>query len=824
MPPRSSDILTHPDRLLALAETQLVDSPAEEAFDRVARLASRFLNTPVAQVNLIGQTRQYSKSSVGPGSWSGPRSVPLELSYCKHVVTSGEPLLIPDARQHELVRENAATMESGIVAYAAVPIRTEEGHTLGTLCTVDFEPHPWSKDDLQILSDLAETVMTEVRLRRDLRLRQESEERLRESEERFREMANSAPVLLRVAGPDGQCTFFNERWLALTGRSPEQELGSGWIDGIHPDDRDRCLEAIQVALNARKEYQVEYRLRCFDQTYRWVLDHGVPRVGTHETFLGYVASSADVSEQKRAEALLRSSHDDLEAQLGRHSSQLTEAEAAERRIRTILESITDAFFAIDKEGRFTVVNRRAEEVFGKTREELLGRNLWELFPASVDREFYPQYTRAMTQQVPVAFEEYSPPRDRWVQVHAYPHEEGLSVYMRDVTARKKAEAELQRAKEEAETANRAKSDFLSRMSHELRTPMNAILGFAQLLELDVQDEENRESVDQILRGGRHLLQLIDEVLDITRIEAGHMSLSAEPVRVATLAEEALGLIRPLARQRQVRLIGEAESCDWHVLADQQRLKQVLLNLLANAIKYNREGGHVELSCEMSHHAVRIVVADTGRGISPRKLERLFHPFERLGAEQSAVPGTGLGLALSKALIEAMGGSIGVESVPNRGSRFWVELPLAEAPMERYEREDVVESRVNQSDEVRTIIYIEDNLSNLRLVERIFSRHPHLKILPAMQGRLGLELAREHRPDLILMDVHLPDAMGDELLDEIKRDPALTNIPVIVISADATPKQLKRMLDSGASEYLTKPFVVEQLLSAVDRALGFVEAE
>jgi PAS domain S-box-containing protein len=683
--------------LSALKEADLLDTPAEEAFDRVARLARRFLQVPVAQVNLIDQSRQFSKSSVGPGSWSGPRSVPLDRSYCTHVVTSGEPLRVEDARKHPRVRENGATPESEIVAYAAVPLTTAEGYTIGTLCAVDFEPRTWTDEDLQILSDLAETIMTEIRLRRDVRRRQQ------------------------------------------------------------------------------------------------------------------------------AEALLRSSNAELQAQLGRHTSELTEAEAAERRVRTILESITDAFFAVDEEWRFTYVNRRAEDVFGQTREELLGRNLWELFPASVDRQFYPQYQRAVAEQVPVSFEEYSPPTDRWVLVHAYPYEGGLAVYMRDVTARKKAEAALQGAKEEAERANRAKSEFLSRMSHELRTPMNAILGFAQLLELELEDEENRESVEQILRGGRHLLRLIDEVLDLAKIEAGRMTLSTEPVHARTLIDEALLLVRPIAAQRQVQLPGEIPKlCERHVLADQQRLKQVLLNLFSNAIKYNREGGRVGVECAQVEEArLRITVSDTGQGIAPEKLARLFTPFDRLGADQSATEGTGLGLSLSKALMEAMGGSIGVESVPGRGSRFWVELPLAEGPVERYERKDEhLESRLTTATPARhTVLYIEDNLSNLRLVERIFARRSDLQIIPAMQGRLGLELAREHRPDLILLDVHLPDLMGDEVLAEFQRDPELGPIPVVVISADATPKQVKRLLEGGARDYLTKPFDVERLLAAVDEALG-----
>ena len=392
--------------------------------------------------------------------------------------------------------------------------------------------------------------------------------------------------------------------------------------------------------------------------------------------------------------------------------------------------------------------------------------------------------------------------------------------LRDALAERGRLEEGQRqAREAAEAANQSKSEFLSRMSHELRTPLNAVLGFAQLLEAEDLSADDHESVRQIIKGGRHLLDLINEVLDITRIESGTFQLSPEPVLAGEVLADTIQLTRPLAVQAGIQLVtGSSGGCDAHVLADRQRLKQILLNLVSNAIKYNRAGGTVAVSCEsVEPSRLRIKVTDTGPGIRPEHLDLLFTPFERLGAEQTNIEGSGIGLALSRRLAEALGGTLEVETALGQGTTFWVDLPIVEGPVERYERlnsQDLVPSPP-PSRPTRKILYIEDNLSNLRLVQRILERDGDVELVSAMQGRLGLELAREHQPALILLDLHLPDITGDEVLRLLRDDATTSAIPVVVVSADATSGQIKRLLGEGASAYLTKPLDVTELRGLVE---------
>jgi PAS domain S-box-containing protein len=391
----------------------------------------------------------------------------------------------------------------------------------------------------------------------------------------------------------------------------------------------------------------------------------------------------------------------------------------------------------------------------------------------------------------------------------------------DVTARREVEAELAR-RDDVERDYQARSEFLSRISHELRTPLNAILGFAQVLEMEDLPPRQHDSVRQILKGGDHLLNLINEVLDISRLQAGNMTISLEPVQVESVLAEALSLVQPLAAGRNVTFVNKlCSEGGSYVEADKQRLKQVFLNLLSNAIKYNREGGSVTLSLEepASGRAL-ILVTDTGMGIHQSKLEQVFVPFDRLGAEETGVEGTGLGLTLSKLLVEAMNGTLEVESEPYIGSTFIVGLEKAEPQTGRVETLAELDSAPPAGIDGRsaTVLYVEDNLSNLRLVERLLESVGGVTLIPSLEGNLALDLARQHRPDLVLLDLHLPGIDGEAVLEQLKADPTLSDIPIVVVSADATPSRVERVLAKGAQQFLTKPLDVRRFLEVVNETL------
>lgn len=399
--------------------------------------------------------------------------------------------------------------------------------------------------------------------------------------------------------------------------------------------------------------------------------------------------------------------------------------------------------------------------------------------------------------------------------------------LRERTERMQAEIirrsqELQKANKELTSANMAKSDFLSRMSHELRTPLTAVLGFGELLQLADIAEEQREWVGSILKAGNHLLNLINDILDLSRIEAGQMSMSMEPVPVKQLLDDTLALMRPLAASRNVT-IGPPNMIagGGYVMADHQRLKQVLINLVSNAIKYNREGGDVRIDVERSgDERLLIKVSDTGLGINAANLKRLFVPFERLGAEATGVDGTGLGLALSRDIVVAMQGVMDVASTPGAGTSFWVELPCAEtSAVAEISQADEALLTVREYSGTRTLLYIEDTLANVRLIEAILGRRPSIKLIPAMQGQLGLDIAREHHPDLILLDLHLPDVGGAEVLSRLQASDDTRDIPVVILSANATKQHPEEFLSRGACAYLTKPIAMRRLLEVLDSQLG-----
>ena len=561
--------------------------------------------------------------------------------------------------------------------------------------------------------------------------------------------------------------------------------------------------------------------------------------------IGSIGMWTDISERKRAEQRLRATSDAL--------AQKTLA------LQVTLDSITQGIVSVDADGRTRVYNRRAIELLDLPESMLLAGATYDevvrfqiargelngdasFGDAHGEHRYFEGgranspdvYVRRSCSGVLIEVRTRQLPDGGLVRTYAdvtayldaqqalHDSEAELRALL---GARKDAEQALIVAKDEAERANRAKSQFLSSMSHELRTPMNAILGFGQLLVSDPLHplpERQRDHVREILRGARHLLALINEVLDLALVETGKLRISLEPVQLAPLIDECLGLLRPLARSDGIEVtLPDAAALDCLVVADRTRLKQVLLNLLSNAIKYNRPGGQVRIACTSSESSVRIGISDSGQGLSGEQRARLFQAFERLDAAQSQVEGAGLGLALSQRLMHAMHGEIGLDSEVGCGSTFWIRLPQA-APQKLAAAVDRVSSLTGElssaSGRARKVLYIEDNPVNVLLMEAMLARMANLDVLSAPLPALGLQMAADERPDLILLDIQLPDMDGYEVLRRLRLDEASRAIPVIAVSANAMASDVARGLGAGFVRYLTKPLDMQTLLAAVDAAL------
>jgi len=508
--------------------------------------------------------------------------------------------------------------------------------------------------------------------------------------------------------------------------------------------------------------------------------------------------------------------------------------------RSLIESNIDALMIADLRGIITDVNQQMEALTGCTRDELIGAPFKNYFTDPERAEA--GVKRVLGEGKVTNYELTARARDGKETVVSYNattlHDRdrklrGVFAAARDVTERKRFEltlqennVELESAIAAADKANLAKSNFLSSMSHELRTPLNAILGFGQLMESDIPapSPAQKASIDQILQAGWYLLELINEILDLALIESGKLSISLEPVSLDELMLECQSMIEPQAKKRGIRMSFPRFGEPCFVNADRTRVKQILINLLSNAIKYNQADGTVVVECAANPpDSFRISIRDTGAGLPPEKLAQLFQPFNRLGQEASAEEGTGIGLVVTKRLVELMGGAIGVESTVGAGSVFWVDLNSAAPPSftnGEFETAASAPMQVASGAPRHTLLYVEDNPANLKLVEQLIARRPDLRLLTAINGNLGIELARTAQPEVILMDINLPGMSGTEAMQILRHDPATSHIPVLALSANAIPHDIERGLEAGFFRYVTKPIKVDEFMAALDVALEF----
>ncbi len=626
-------------------------------------------------------------------------------------------------------------------------------------------------------------------------------------------LIDSGPILMfRESLPDRKISYASANFERLLGFPLGNVMGAErfFSARIVPDDRSRFEERITQLIAGHPEtLEGEYELVDGYGNRRWFviasrLDF---QMDVPTSILGY---AADVTDRVMADRTAR--------------------EAVEK-YQAIFTGVPSGIFRSAPDGAILEANPKLAEILGFSSTE----ELKSLVPDAASLYVDPRHRLAFMEQVVAngSVQNFETKIQRRNGEEIVISMNASIVYdgdgsvlgfegtMVDVTEQRRAEADALRARAEADRANLAKSVFLSRMSHELRTPLNSIIGFAQLLEFRQPEPAVADAAQHIIKGGRHLLELINEVLDIARVEAGRIAMSLEPVHLGDAVDDAVALIRPLAEVRRIAIYTDVnQTCHFHVLGDRQRLKQVLLNLLSNAVKYNREGGAVEVACRCHDGHVSVSITDTGPGIASEHLERLFVPFDRLGADVSGEEGTGLGLTLSRHLTEAMGGVLDVVSTVGTGSTFTVTLASAKGTAERLESSDGDSSGATARVVAeRLVLYVEDNLASVTLVEQIMTLRSGISVTSVMQGRLGLEFAREHHPNLILLDLNLPDMTGKELLSELKMDPRTADIPVLMLSADASPGHIQRLLDSGAVGYITKPLDVLHFLEEIDRLLG-----
>lgn len=668
---------------------------------------------------------------------------------------------------------------------------------------------------------------------------------LHKSEELYRKLVERSNDVIYEVNLEGKIRFISPVIEKLLGFKPDYLIGRNFIDYVYEPDREILIQGL-LNDNSMENMLVEYRYVNITGEIRWVSTTSTT-LYENDVPLGKTGFIIDITEKKRAEEKI---------------------EQQNERISAILRAMPDMIYIVDSNGTYLEFFADNVDELLVPKDRLVGMNMRQIFNEETAKLHLEKIKECIRTKNLITYE-YSA-----LLKNILTHFEVRLIllsdntvlrFIRDVTTRKNAENEildlnvnlenkikerttqlaktnldllreidernrvendLKKARLDADEANLAKSEFLSRMSHELRTPMNSILGFAQLLEMSELLPKQKKSVKHILHSGKILLELINEVLDISRIEAGRLSLSIEPVPLESVIKEIIDVVYPMAKAKQIKI--ELTDSPWNKLyikSDRQRLKQILINLISNAIKYNKTAGSVILKTELvpgqyeNSQRIRISIIDKGLGISAQDLTKIFTPFERIGAENTQTEGTGLGLTVVKKLVEAMGGNIGAESVKEVGSTFWFELPQAENNPEAMNSEALLDLKSSNEHCKGQILYVEDNQPNIELIEQVFSvQRSGIKLVVCNKGSEVVTLAKEMKPDLILLDLNLPDMHGSEVLELLKADTKTKDIPVVVISADAMPLQLEKLKKAGANNYLTKPLDIKEFLEVIDEYL------
>ena len=633
----------------------------------------------------------------------------------------------------------------------------------------------------------------------------------------FQKFAVDQHAIVSTTDIDGNIVYANDLFCKISGYSLEELCGQNHRVVKSDEHSDAFFADMWDTISSGQVWHGEIKNKSRNGEGYWVAATIVPVLDEKAEPFQYISIRTDITKRKKMEEDIAQAHNFLES---------------------ITINMGEGVYVLNEAGECTFLNPEAEHLLGWKENELLGKNLHDIVhyqdghghlvlasecPTMLSikkghtyRSETEVFTRKNKEIFPVSIVSVPLREDGKIT--------GSVAVFQDITERSRTARELAEAKEQAENANRAKSEFLSSMSHELRTPLNAILGFGQMLDFNPKEpltDMQKSAVDQILKGGQHLLELINEVLDLAKIEAGKVDLSIENVSVAGLIDECLALVQTLAEKNDIELIVEESLKEnVEVRADNIRFKQALLNLMSNAIKYNTPGGTVTLSGYATPgNMLHLSITDTGPGISVENQEALFQPFNRLGAEGTEIEGTGIGLTITKQLIERMDGHLGVESTLGEGATFWIELPLSEHNLAD-QISALGEGRLHVTlPEIQgSLLYVEDNPANLMLMEMVISQVEGLSMISAHNAELGIEMAINNKPDLVVMDINLPGMDGFEALRALQVTPETQNIPVIALSANAQPKDIEKGGEAGFLHYLTKPMKVDEMIEIIREIL------
>jgi PAS domain S-box-containing protein len=801
-PPDQPD--NEPERARLLHELRILDTGDEPAFDAIARMACGISGCPIGALSLLDSERQWFKAIVGLSM----REIPRRDAPCAQAILSREITVVEDTladpafAAHPLV-DGAPRIRF----YAAAPVSVD-GEPIGTVCCIDHRPRSLDDAARRGLRDLAE--LTSQLLQTRLR-----ERRWRLQEARVRAASRTANDWLWETDAQGRVTWVTDNVTLREGQGPRHVLGDAWLQPYEamavrrPVDWARCQQAF-----ARHE-PFDRMLTDWGTPYgvRTVSSNGEPVFDTAGRFKGFRGSSRDVSAELEVKQSLALSEERLKFALEGASQGVWDWDARKKGVY-----FSDAWKAI--------VGHASHEVGTSLKEWL--RRIHPDDVAAAKAKLFAHIRGATPLYVAEHRMRHKAGHDIWVLNSGKVVQRSrsgrvlrMAGTLMDVTAQRQAEAAL-RDKHAAETASRTKSEFLSRMSHEMRTPLNAVIGFSQLLlnrPGHADSAEVRGYAEHVLHAGEHLLALTNNVLDLQQLEEGHVALEIRDVALDALLADVLRQLAPLAQSHGVQFDNHVDA-GHRVQADACRLCQVLLCIVSNAVKYNRAGGVVRCSVEETVPCrLRLSVEDTGSGIAPNQVERLFQPFERLGKETSPIEGTGLGLIIARSLVAAMNGTLAVLSRSGEGTRVVIELPRStSAAAEAARPADDAQPVTCAAADVPSLrmLYVEDNRINAILFEEAIRLREGVELRLAEDGTEALFQVRGWRPDVLVLDAHLPGIDGFALLGLLRREPGLEAVPAFMCSADAMPDDVQRAADAGFAGYWAKPINIAKIMSDLDQ--------